>query len=96
MTQREVIENIKKRTGIVTDTTLALFLGIAEKGALARMKRNQGGASIHSLCEVISLLLDGMTEAQRQFCIAGILLTKNGNKVDRRTLRKIIKNLSKQ
>jgi len=92
MTQCEIIDNIRKKTGIITNTTLALFLGISEKGALARMKRNNGGASIHSLCEVISLLLDGMTEAQRSFCVAGILSVRNGDRIDRRT-RQLIKGL---
>ncbi len=64
MNQLEVIRNIKMKVGLRTDSELARFLGLAEKGAIARMKRNDAGASVYSLCEVISLLLDEMTEAQ--------------------------------
>lgn len=69
MTQLKIIKNIKEKTGLRTDPELARFLGLAEKGAIARMKRNDAGASVHSLCEVISLLLDRMTEAQRISCV---------------------------
>lgn len=65
----KIIRNIKEKTGLRTDPELARFLGLAEKGAIARMKRNDAGASVHSLCEIISLLLDRMTEAQRIFCV---------------------------
>jgi len=67
--QRKIIDNIKKKTGLKTDYTLSVFLGLAEKGALARMKRNRGGASVHQLCEVISFLLDEMTEVQIKKCV---------------------------
>ncbi len=69
MNQLKIIKNIKTKTGLRTDPELARFLGLSEKGAIARMKRNDAGASVHSLCEVISLLLDGMTEAQRTLSV---------------------------
>lgn len=76
MTQRKIIRNIRKKTGIQTDALLAQFLGLSEKGGIARMKRNEAGVSVHSLCRVISFLLDGMTEAQRSLCVMTILITK--------------------
>jgi len=76
MAQRQIIRNIKEKTGIKTDALLARFLGLAEKGVIARMKRNEAGLHVHSLCEIISFLLDGMTEAQRGLCVASILINR--------------------
>ncbi len=76
MTQNQIIRNIKRKTGLKTDALLAQFLGLAEKGVIARMKRNEAGVHVHSLCEIISLLLDAMTETQRGLCVTSILINR--------------------
>lgn len=58
MTQQEIIEAIRHRKGFTSDKQLAEYLGLGEKGAIARMKIGKAGKPVYHLCKVILNLLN--------------------------------------
>lgn len=62
MTQKKVLQNIKQKFGCRYHKQLAGLLRTTPDGYIFRMKHEKAGEPAAWLCQVISVLLDEMTE----------------------------------